>query len=88
MKLGPGNLLRFGFRDASLSITSSYVCRLYVQALFQSASGHTPLRIEDLVASIRSNNMELVSTNVEMQDYGEGTWSVPSHVLCIPPLTS
>jgi snurportin-1 len=40
---------------------------LYVQALFQYAARHAPLRIEDLVASIQSNNMELESTDVEMQ---------------------
>jgi snurportin-1 len=41
---------------------------LYVQALFQYAARHAPLRIDDLVASIQSNNMELESTDVEMQD--------------------
>lgn len=38
------------------------------KALFQYAARHAPLRIEDLVASIQSNNMELESTDVEMQD--------------------
>ncbi|EAY72165.1 hypothetical protein OsI_00014 [Oryza sativa Indica Group] len=37
------------------------------KALFQYAARHAPLRIEDLVASIQSNNMELESTDVEMQ---------------------
>jgi len=44
---------------------------LYDQALFQYAARHAPLRIDDLVASIQSNNMELESTDVEMQDWGE-----------------
>ncbi|XP_066362991.1 uncharacterized protein [Miscanthus floridulus] len=38
------------------------------KVLFQYAARHVPLRIEDLVASIQSNNMELESTDVEMQD--------------------
>jgi len=38
------------------------------KALFQYAARHAPLRIDDLVASIQSNNMELESTDVEMQD--------------------
>ncbi|CAO2207680.1 unnamed protein product [Urochloa humidicola] len=38
------------------------------KALFQYAARHVPLRINDLVASIQSNNMELESTDVEMQD--------------------
>lgn len=45
---------------------------LYVQALFQYAARHAPLRIEDLVASIQSDNMELESTDVEMQGWWEG----------------
>uniref|UniRef100_A0A804QUL1 Snurportin-1 n=1 Tax=Zea mays TaxID=4577 RepID=A0A804QUL1_MAIZE len=38
------------------------------KVLFQYAARHVPLRIEDLVASIQSNNMEVESTDVEMQD--------------------
>ncbi|KAL6890581.1 hypothetical protein ACP4OV_008836 [Aristida adscensionis] len=38
------------------------------KALFQYAARHAPLRIEDLVASVQSNNMELESTDVEMHD--------------------
>ncbi|KAG8053727.1 hypothetical protein GUJ93_ZPchr0001g33115 [Zizania palustris] len=37
------------------------------KALFQYAARHAPLRIEDLVASIQSNHMEVKSTDVEMQ---------------------
>ncbi|PNT69962.1 hypothetical protein BRADI_2g03710v3 [Brachypodium distachyon] len=38
------------------------------KVLFQYAARHAPLRIEDLVASVQSNSMELESTDVEMQD--------------------
>lgn len=45
---------------------------LHVQVLFQYAARHAPLRIEDLVASVQSNSMEIESTDVEMQGWGEG----------------
>ncbi|KAM3346922.1 hypothetical protein ACQJBY_021108 [Aegilops geniculata] len=37
------------------------------KVLFQYAARHAPLRIEDLVAAVQSNSMEIESTDVEMQ---------------------
>lgn len=34
----------------------------------QYAARHAPLRIEDLVASVQSNSMEVESTDAELQD--------------------
>uniref|UniRef100_A0ACD5X106 Uncharacterized protein n=1 Tax=Avena sativa TaxID=4498 RepID=A0ACD5X106_AVESA len=38
------------------------------KVLFQYAARHAPLRIEDLVASVQSNSMEVESTDIEMRD--------------------